>query len=41
MEATVFNSQETPSDLFTPGELETGDIFGFSHGTIATYERLG
>ena len=47
MEATVFNSQETTSGLFTLGELETEESSGkvasweISHGTIATYERSG
>ena len=34
MEATVFNSQETPSGLFTIGELETEE----SSGKVASCE---
>ena len=34
MEATVFNSQETPSGLFTLGELETEE----SSGKVASWE---
>ena len=34
MEATVFNSQETPSGLFTIGELETEE----SSGKVASWE---
>ena len=34
MEATAFNSQETPSGLFTPGELETEE----NGGKVASWE---
>ena len=34
MEATVFNSQETPSGMFTLGELETEE----SSGKVASWE---
>ena len=34
MEATVFNSQETPSGLFTIGELETEE----SSGKVASWK---
>ena len=34
MEATVFNSQETPSGLFTLGELETEE----NSGKVASWE---
>ena len=34
METTVFNSQETPSGMFTLGELETEE----SSGKVASWE---